>query len=179
MVKEKIMLSACLAGINCVYDGTNKFHPVLAKMYKDKKALIFCPEVLGGLKVPHSPSEIGTVAAFAGVDGFSVLEGKAKVISVDGRDVTVYFLEGAKRALEFAKRHRVRKAILKSKSPSCGCGRIFDGTFSKKLVPGYGVTAALLKKNGIEVMSDIEYLGKTAHGRRTAVSKQRQGTRRS
>ena len=152
MAKEKIILSACLAGINCVYDGSHKFHPVFAKMYKDNKALIFCPEVLGGLKIPHDPSEI------MGGDGFLVLEGKAKVLSSTGKDVTDFFIRGAQKSLEFAKKHGSRKAVLKSKSPSCGCGWIFDGTFSKKLVSGCGVAAALLKKNGIEVMSDFAYL---------------------
>ena len=152
MAKEKIMLSACLAGINCVYDGSHKFHPVFARMYKDNKALIFCPEVLGGLKIPHDPSEL------IGGDGFLVLEGRTRVVSSAGKDVTDFFIRGAQKSLEFAKKHGSRKVVLKSKSPSCGCGWIFDGTFSKKLVPGYGVTAALLKKNGIEVVSDLAYL---------------------
>lgn len=154
MAKEKVLLSACLAGINCVYDGTNKRHPRFARMVKDDEAVIFCPEVFGGLKVPHPPSEI------IGGDGFCLLEGKARVISSQGKDVTSFFLKGAKKTLELAKRSRVKKAIMKSKSPSCGCGGIFDGTFSKRLVRGYGVTAALLKKNGIEVISDIDYLEK-------------------
>lgn len=152
MAKQKALLSACLAGINCVYDGTNKFHPVFAEMRKKAEALIFCPEALGGLKVPHSPSEI------VGGDGFDVLEAKAVVLSCKNKDVTQFFLKGAQAVLELARKHKIKKAILKSKSPSCGCGWIFDGTFSKKLVPGFGVTAALLKKNGIEVVSDIEYL---------------------
>lgn len=144
MAKQKILLSACLAGVNCVYDGTNKFHPVFAEMHKKAEVLLFCPEALGGLKIPHSPSEISG----------------ARVLSREGRDVTAYFLEGAKRSLELAKKYKIKKAILKSKSPSCGCGWVFDGTFSKKLVPGFGVTAALLKKSGIAVCSDVEYLEK-------------------
>jgi len=154
MAKQKILLSACLAGVNCVYDVTNKFHPVFAMMRKKGDALIFCPEVLGGLKVPHSPSEI------VGGTGFDVLAGRCQVLSKEGKDVTAYFLKGAKRILELAQKHKIKKAIMKSKSPSCGCGWIFDGTFSKKLIPGFGVTAALLKKNSIEVVSDVEYLEK-------------------
>ena len=152
MDQKKIMISACLAGVNCVYDGSSKFHPVFAKMHKKGEALIFCPEVLGGLNIPHSPSEI------SGGDGFAVLEGRAKVLSKEGEDVTSFFLEGAKKVLALARKHRIKKAVLKSKSPSCGCGVIHDGTFSKKLISGFGVTAALLKKNGIEVFSDVEYL---------------------
>lgn len=154
MVKEKILLSACLAGVNCVYDGTNKFHPVFAAMLKSDEVVLVCPEVLGKLKIPHEPSEI------VGGDGFDVLCKKAKVLSKTGEDVTVYFLKGAQEVLAKARAHKIKKAILKSKSPSCGCGMIFDGTFSKKLIPGYGVTAALLKQNGIEVVSDTEYLEK-------------------
>ncbi|MEK7850065.1 MAG: DUF523 domain-containing protein [Candidatus Omnitrophota bacterium] len=146
----RIMLSACLAGINCVYDGTNKFNPVFARLYKSGEAIVFCPEVLGGLKIPHSPSEI------VGGDGFAVLEARAKVLSKDGKDVTSFFIKGAENVLALAKKHNINKVILKSKSPSCGCGFIYDGTFTKKLIPGYGVTVALLKKNGIEVVSDEE-----------------------
>ncbi len=156
MVKEKIkmtpnlMISACLAGINCVYDGTNKLDPVLAGLYKSGQAIVFCPEVSGGLKIPHAPSEI------VGGDGFAVLKRRAKVLSKDGRDVTSFFIKGAEKVLALAKKCKIKKAILKSKSPSCGCGLVFDGTFSKKLVSGYGVTAALLKNNGIEVVSDTQ-----------------------
>ncbi|HAJ56753.1 MAG TPA: DUF523 domain-containing protein [Candidatus Omnitrophica bacterium] len=152
MAKEKIMLSACLAGINCVYDGTNKLHPFFAEMYAGGEALIFCPEVLGGLKIPHDPSEI------SGGDGFDCLESKARVVSKKGDDVTRFFLKGAEKVFELAKKNGIKKAVMKSKSPSCGCGYIFNGTFSKKLILGYGVCAALLKKNGIEVISDTDYL---------------------
>lgn len=147
-----VMLSACLAGVNCVYDGSNKLHPVFASMLENGQAVVFCPEALGGLKVPHSPSEI------AGGDGFKVLAGEARVVSREGEDVTSFFLKGAHRTLELAAKKRVTKAIFKSRSPSCGCGLIYDGTFTKKLVSGYGVAAALLKQNGIEVVSDEEYL---------------------
>jgi uncharacterized protein YbbK (DUF523 family) len=166
MAQQKILLSACLAGVNCVYDGTNKFHPVFSRMMKTNKAIIFCPEVLGGLKIPHSPSEILEGS------GEDVWEGRAKVFSRDGEDVTPFFIKGARKVLELVQRHGIKKAIMKSKSPSCGCGMIFDGTFSRTLVSGDGVTTALLKKNGIEVTSDVEYLLRKQHraksiGRRT------------
>lgn len=152
MAQKKIFLSACLAGVNCVYDGTNKFHPVFSRMMKTNKAIIFCPEVLGGLKIPHSPSEILEGS------GEDVWEGRAKVFSRDGEDVTPFFIKGARKVLGLAARHGIKKAIMKSKSPSCGCGLIFDGTFSRTLVSGDGVTTALLKKNGIVCLSDTAYL---------------------
>lgn len=154
MVEEKILLSACLAGVNCVYDGTNKRHPFFERLKKTGRAFIFCPEVLGGLKIPHDPSEI------SGGDGRDVLRGKARVVSKCGKDVTLFFLKGARAACLLAQKEKIKRAVLKSKSPSCGCGLIFDGTFSKKLIPGFGVTAALLMENGITVESDIEYLEK-------------------
>ncbi len=157
-----MMLSACLAGINCVYDGTNKFHPVFSRIYKNNEALVFCPEVLGGLKIPHSPSEI------VGGDGLAVLEGDARVLSREGEDVTDFFLKGARKVLKLAVRHGIKKVVLKSKSPSCGCGLIFDGSFSKKLIPGVGVTAALLKREGLKVVSDLEYLTKAGPTSRVA-----------
>lgn len=152
--KVRIILSACLAGVNCVYDGTNKFNPVFAGMFKNKEAMLACPEVLGKLKIPHDPSEI------VGGDGFDVLCGEAVVLSKSGKDVTGLFIKGAKAVLAKVKKYKIKKVVLKSKSPSCGCGMIFDGTFSKRLIPGYGVTAALLKQNGIEVVSDVEYLSR-------------------
>ncbi len=152
MAKEKILLSACLAGVKCVYDGTDKLKPALARLYRNKEAIIFCPEKAGGFKIPHPPSEI------LGASGEDVLENKAQVVSKNGKDVTVYFLKGAKKVLALAKKKGIKQAVMKARSPSCGCGLIYDGSFSGKLVKGYGVTAALLKKNGIKVMSDEEYL---------------------
>lgn len=147
-----IFVSACLTGANCTYNGKNKLHPVFARMCSQGEAIAACPEVLGGFEIPHSPSEI------VGGDGHDVLEGDAKVLSCEGKDVTELFFTGARYVLNLLCKHHIKKAILKSKSPSCGCGQIYDGTFSDRLTPGDGVTAALLKMNGIEVMSDTEYL---------------------
>jgi uncharacterized protein YbbK (DUF523 family) len=97
-----------------------------------------CPEILGGLPTPREPAE---------------QKGK-KVITKSGKDVTKYFEKGAKEVLKIAKILKIKKAILKQKSPSCGCGKIYDGTFSKRLIKGDGVTAKLLKKNGIEVFTE-------------------------
>lgn len=149
---QKLMLSACLAGIRCVYDGTHKRHPVFAKMLKEGKALVFCPEVLGGLKVPHPPSEI------LGGDGFAARKGLTRVVSKDGADVTSFFIRGARKSLVLARKNKITRAIMKSRSPSCGCGWVYDGRFSRSLVKGFGVTAALLKENGIRVVSDEAYL---------------------
>ncbi|MFA5038712.1 MAG: DUF523 domain-containing protein [Candidatus Omnitrophota bacterium] len=147
-----LMVSACLAGVCCVYDGTHNLRPTVERLCKEGKIFLFCPEILGGLKVPHPPSEM------RGGDGFDVLKGSAVVVSRDGEDVTKFFIRGARRSLEFAWRHGVKKAVLKAKSPSCGCGEVFDGTFSKTLIAGFGVTAALLKQNGIEVINDVDFL---------------------
>jgi uncharacterized protein YbbK (DUF523 family) len=150
--KSRILLSACLAGVNCVYDGSNKEHPVFEKLAKCGGAALFCPEVLGGLSIPHLPSEI------SGGDGAAVLRGAARVVSQDGADVTDFFLKGAKRALALAKNLGIKKAVMKARSPSCGCGKVYNGTFSRKLIEGYGVTAAMFREDGIEVVSDEEYL---------------------
>jgi len=152
MAQRVMMVSACLAGVACVYDGSHNRHSHFAGLFKDGKVFLFCPEILGGLRIPHPPSEV------RGGDGFAVLEGKARVFSRDGRDVTEFFVLGARRTLAFARKHGVKIAVMKAKSPSCGCGQIHDGTFTRTLVPGFGVTAALLKANGIGVISDVEYL---------------------
>ncbi len=154
MAQEKVLLSACLAGARCVYDGSHKSHPVFARMARRREAVLFCPEALGGLKVPHSPSEI------RGGSGAKVLSGRARVVSREGEDVTEFFLKGARRTLVLARRRRVSEAVMKSRSPSCGCGEVYDGTFTRTLTRGFGVTAALLKKNGVNVVSDEAYLRK-------------------
>jgi len=153
-LKSQTLLSACLAGVNCVYDGSNKKHPVFFKLFKSKKAVIFCPEMLGGLKTPHAPSEIEHAS------GAQVLEGVGRVVSRSGEDVTAFFIKGALKTLKIARRYNIKRAIMKARSPSCGCGLIHDGTFSKQLVKGDGVTTALLKVHGVEVESDEEYLKK-------------------
>ncbi len=150
--EKRIFLSACLTGVNCTYNGKNKLHPVFFQMQAKGEAVSACPEVLGGLEIPHSPSEI------VGGDGRDVLEGDARVVSFEGKDVTDFFLKGAERVLNLVRLQGIKKAVLKSKSPSCGCGQVYDGSFSDSLMPGDGVTAALLKMNGIEVVSDVEYL---------------------
>jgi uncharacterized protein YbbK (DUF523 family) len=132
------LVSACLAGINCRYDGKSKECEIVSKLVNTGKAIPVCPEQLGGLSTPRVSSEIiGD-----------------KVMSKEGRDCTAEFTLGAERTLAIAKALGIKKAILKSKSPSCGCGKIYDGTFSGTLVDGYGKAAELLKKHGIEVVTE-------------------------
>ncbi len=154
MAEEKVMVSACLAGVRCAYDGSHKRREELVLLVRQKKVLLFCPEKLGGLKVPHEPSEI------RGGDGKDVLCGEARVVSRTGEDVTDVFLRGAAATLSLAEGHGIRRAIVKARSPACGCGRIYDGSFTRRLRDGDGVTAALLKKNGIKLLTDEEYLHK-------------------
>lgn len=143
---SKILVSACLAGENCRYDGKNCLNKDIKKLVKAGKAIPVCPEVMGGLTTPRIPSEI------IGSDGI------LRVINRQGKDVTEFFQRGAKKTLEIAIENRVTCAIMKSSSPSCGNGEIYDGTFRGKLTKGYGVTAIELKKAGITVITDEEWL---------------------
>ncbi len=149
-----ILISGCLIGVNCRYDGKNSFKEKLMKYFNDKNIIPVCPEQLGGLSTPRPPAEI------RGGDGKDVLRGQAKVVRIDGLDVTDEFIKGANETLNIMKSLGITKAILKAKSPSCGVGKIYDGSFSGTLTSGDGVTTALLKENGIEVYSDEDILGK-------------------
>ena len=110
--------------------------------------MLICPEEDGGLGTPRLPAEI------VGGDGHAVLQGRARVVASDGRDVTKEYVRGAHLALEAATRAGARTAILKARSPSCGRGDIYDGTFERRLTAGDGVTAALLQRAGIEIEQD-------------------------
>lgn len=138
--------SACLIGRKCRYDGEARENAEIKKLYEEGKIKVACPECLAGLKILRRPSEI------TGGDGNDVLRGSAKVIAQDGSDRTQEFIEGAEKFLEAAQKCGAQRAYMKSKSPSCGCSMIYDGTFSGQLKPGMGVTVALLKQNGIEVL---------------------------
>jgi uncharacterized protein YbbK (DUF523 family) len=139
------LVSACLLGINCNFEGKNWLSPQLRKEFENGDLFPVCCEVLGGLSVPRVPSEI------VGGDGDAVLDGKAHVMNLDGKDVTAEFLKGANMVLAIAKSVGAKEALFIEKSPSCGCGKIFDGTFTSKFRLGDGVTTALLKRNGITV----------------------------
>ncbi len=140
-----ILISACLAGKKCRYDGGSAAIPDLVELVNNKKAIIACPECLGGLKTPRKQAEI------IGGDGFDVLEGKAKVYNIDKEDMTESYVLGAQKFLGLAQSMGASKVILKSKSPSCGVKKIYDGNFLGQLVLGCGVCAALLIKNDIVV----------------------------
>ena len=141
-----ILVSACLAGVNCRYDGKNSESEFVADLVKQGCAIPVCPEQLGGAPTPRTPCEI------------TVFEnGDVKVLSKDGRDMTETFAKGAEKVLEIAKANGTTKAILKSNSPSCGCGFVYDGTFTGTKIPGNGFTAELLMKNGIEVITEKEW----------------------
>lgn len=151
MSKQKpILVSACLLGINCKYDGKSKHCKKAIELFKKGKAIPICPEQLGGLPTPRTPQEIQNG------DGSKVLDGKVKVKNKKGKDVTPQFVRGAKEALKIAKMTKAKKFIGKSKSPSCGCGKTYDGTFSGTLIKADGVTTALFKRNRIEVITDKE-----------------------
>ncbi|WP_138205150.1 DUF523 domain-containing protein [Haloimpatiens lingqiaonensis] len=143
-----IIVSACLCGINCKYSGGNNLNQKVLELVKEGKAIPVCPEQLGGLSTPRIPHEI------KGGTGKEVLEGSAKLINPKGGDSTKEFIKGAYETLKIAQAVRAKKAILKAKSPSCGCGLIYDGTFTGNKIKGNGVTAELLLQNGIEVITD-------------------------
>lgn len=134
----KVIVSACLAGIKCRWDGEARPCKKVIDLVKQGKAIPVCPEQLGGLTTPRPPAE---------------QKGK-KVVTKAGKDVTKEFKRGAREVLKIAKLAGCQLAILKSKSPSCGSGKVYDGTFTGTLVDGDGVLAALLKKNGIVVKSE-------------------------
>ena len=134
-----ILVSACLLGENCKYNGGNNYCQELIKKLAGHTVIPVCPEVLGGLPVPRTPAEI--------VNG--------EVINRDGISVDTEFRDGARRALEISRESKPDLIILQSRSPSCGVGRIYDGTFTGKLVPGNGVFAQMAIDDGFHV-ADVE-----------------------
>jgi len=144
------LVSACLAGTNCTFRGKNNLNYKIKKAVDSGRSIALCPEVSASLGVPREEIEL------SGGDGNDVLDGKAKAISSSGKDVTKDIIAGAYKVLEAVKRYNIKEAILKSYSPTCGAGRIYDGTFSGTLKDGDGVLAALLKRNGVIVSSEKE-----------------------
>ncbi|MFJ9950547.1 DUF523 domain-containing protein [Kitasatospora sp. NPDC091207] len=142
---EKILVSACLAGVPCRYDGRAKTAEAVAGLVAEGLGVVVCPEGAGGLPTPRPPAEI------VGGDGADVLDGRARVVDATGADRTEAFLDGARQALAAAEAAGARRALLMARSPSCGCGRVYDGTFTGESRPGDGVTAALLRRAGIAV----------------------------
>jgi len=144
----KILVSACLAGEKCKYSGGHNLVPAIAALVRQGKAVPVCPEALGGLPIPRPPAEI------QGGDGYDVLAGRARVVDNTGRDVTAEFCRGAASTLALARELNPVLVVFKEKSPSCGSQQIYNGTFSATTSPGTGVTAALLKQHGFQVINE-------------------------
>lgn len=160
-----VVVSACLAGVPCRYDGAARPDPEVVAAAARGEVVTVCAELLGGLPTPRDPSEI------VGGDGADVLIGRARVITADGTDVTQQFLEGARAAADAAEkamenaadnavdsavesaaeRKGTRRAILQALSPACGCGTIYDGTHTGTLTSGDGVFAAELRRRGFQI----------------------------
>ncbi len=147
-----ILVSACLLGEPVRYDGCAKpvNHPLLEKWRQCGLLVPVCPELLGGLGVPRGRAQI------VGGTGKDVLMGHARVVTERGEDVTEAFVRGARAARTLAEKEGCAFALLKEKSPSCGVHRIYDGTFSDRLRPGMGVSAAMLEAAGLRVFSEEE-----------------------
>ena len=139
----KILVSSCLLGAPVRHDARDKKcdHAVLQRWIAEGRVVSVCPEMMGGLGTPRPPAEI-------------VNDGSRRVVTRDGIDVTIAFEDGARAAANEGRAHDVRIAILKAGSPSCGSSFIYDGTFSKTPIEGEGITAAVLRKNGIAVFSE-------------------------
>ena len=148
---QKILVSRCLLGHRVRYDGgaSGPFDQ-LQQWLDEGRVVPLCPEVAGGLPTPRAAAEI------PGGQGGEVLDGHARVITTEGEDVSAEFLSGACQALELVQKHGIRIAVLKANSPSCGNLLTYDGSFSGVKVSGEGVTAALLKRNGVLVFSEQE-----------------------
>ncbi|HPJ27164.1 MAG TPA: DUF523 domain-containing protein [Synergistaceae bacterium] len=142
------LLSACLVGINCRYNGSSTREQVLEELLRRGEALPLCPEVLGGLPTPRESCEI------------KILHGELRVLGLSGRDYTEAFRKGARKTLAICRICGIKEAILQSRSPSCGYGSVYDGTFSGRLVKGMGITAALLEREGLRIYSEKEWLEK-------------------
>ncbi len=140
MKKEPLLVSSCLMGINCKYNGQNNFSKEIINLKDRFDFILICPEVLGGLGIPREKSEVVN----------------DKVMTITGVDVTDKFKNGALMALDIAMKHNCKKAILKSKSPSCGKSFIYDGTFSNTIINKDGVCAKMLKENNIEIYTEKE-----------------------
>lgn len=137
---EKIIVSECLLGSPCRYDGLSKPCDEVIALSEKYELIPICPEVMGGLPTPRIPAEIKN----------------GEVIRKDGVNVTENYKIGAEKSLKIAKENDCKIAILKSKSPSCGCGLVYDGTYSKVLVEGNGITADLFIKNEVKVINESE-----------------------
>lgn len=146
-VPEAIAVSACLCGVPCRYDGRSKGVEYFLEQQQSEWLLI-CPEVSGGLPTPRIAAEI------VGGDGYDVLNGRARVVTRDGQEVTQAFLRGAYRTLAQLRNTKITTVALKQNSPSCGSQSVYDGSFAGRLRSGQGVTSALLRVHGYKVIDE-------------------------
>jgi len=143
-----IIVSACLSGVKCRYDGQSRDNECVKKLVGQRKAIPLCPEVLGGRPVPREPVEI------TGGTAEDVFSGKAVIRDKNGADVTTDVMKGVAEVLAAVRRLNIDTVVLKTKSPTCGCGQVYDGTFSGKLIDGDGILTAALIKEGIKVYTE-------------------------
>ncbi len=163
MIKDKkIVVSACMAGINCKYDGGNNNNLKILKLLEEDKIVLVCPEELGGMSTPRIPSEqvndMVVLVCQEELGGMStpLIDSEQvnyNVLAKNGVDVTYEFNKGANEALKIAKGVNADIAILQQRSPSCGSKMVYDGSFSGKLIKGKGVTTKLFEENGIKVLT--------------------------
>ncbi|MBV9659591.1 MAG: DUF523 domain-containing protein [Acidimicrobiales bacterium] len=137
--RRPILVSACLLGISCTHKGESKANPVVAALATDHQLIPVCPEVAGGLPTPRPAAERSS---------------GGRVRTADGGDITDFYRRGADQAVALARAAQIERAVLKARSPSCGCHQIYDGTHRGVLVAGEGVTAAALRAAGFEVVSE-------------------------
>ncbi|RXZ02821.1 DUF523 domain-containing protein [Fictibacillus sp. S7] len=147
-----ILVSSCLAGLQVRYNGTHSLDNRISKLVGENQAVTICPEMLGGFSIPREPAEI------VGGDGEDVLDGKARVVEKSGNDVTEVYIKGAYATLEKAKKMDATLVVLKENSPSCGSLMIYNGEFKGNKIVGNGVTSALLKRNGLQVISEEQFI---------------------
>lgn len=147
------LISACLCGINCKYNGGNNLNEKCLELFESGRGRLVCPEELGGLSTPRIPAEIkGKVE--------EVLMGTSRIMNNENEEVSEEFIIGAKEILKIAKEEKIYKAILKDGSPSCGVNFIYDGNFNGNKINGCGITTYILRKNGVDVISEQELGGK-------------------
>ncbi len=147
--EPKILVSACLLGLRTNYKGEGKEIDTLMNLWKSGRVVFVCPEQIGGLPTPREEAEIekGKTAA-------DVLRGNGTVLTKSGIDVTEQFIKGAQQTLEVCERLNIKTAVLKARSPSCGSVQVYDGTFLGNRIPGFGVTAEILRQNGVNVFDE-------------------------
>ncbi len=143
-----ILVSACLIGLNCKYNGKNNYNERIFELVKEGRAIPLCPEQLGGLVTPRYPAEV------------IIVDGKKHVFDNTGQDVTQNFVNGAKEVMSLVKKMNIRQAILQPRSPSCGIGQIYNGEFNGTLTLGNGILVDMLLEAGVEVLTPEEFQAK-------------------